>query len=364
MWAASVGLLTALTCSFIGADPQLTLPPRGYAVVGQPTNVWFDNLVLDENPARYRFKVTSNFGSTGERGWTVTPAAGDVGEQQWKVEVFDGETPVGSGSMPWTVVAPTQADGRSVRLLIVGDSLTHATLYPNELAKRLSEPGGPKWTMLGTHKPGSALPGVAHEGYGGWTWDRFVRHYEPNPDPAARKISSPFVFAADPAPKLDVARYLKESCGNEPPDVVFFLLGINDCFGAKPDDPAAIDATIDRMFTQADVLLKAFREAAPNADLAIGLTTPGNSRESGFEANYKGKYTRWGWKRIQHRVVQRQLEKFSGRESERLFVVPTELNLDPVDGYPVDNGVHPNAHGYSQVAATLHAWLLQRLGTK
>ena len=52
---------------------------------------------------------------------------------------------------------------------------------------------------------------------------------------------------------------------------------------------------------------------------------------------------------------------FGGREAEGIFVVPTELNLDPVGGYPVDNGVHPNAAGYQQVAASLHAWLMGRM---
>ncbi|MBM4081059.1 MAG: hypothetical protein FJ278_15255, partial [Planctomycetes bacterium] len=79
------------------------------------------------------------------------------------------------------------------------------------------------------------------------------------------------------------------------------------------------------------------------------------------EANYKGRYHRWGWKRIQHRLVQRQIERFNGREKENLFLVPTELNLDPVDGYPVDNGVHPNVTGYKQIGASIYAWLKWRL---
>jgi lysophospholipase L1-like esterase len=170
------------------------------------------------------------------------------------------------------------------------------------------------------------------------------------------------VFLTDDKPKLDVARYIREACGGEAPDLVFFMLGINDCFGAKADDLAATDQRIDRVFGYADTLLTAFRKACPKADLAVGITTPGNIRESSFLDNYKGNYTRWGWKRIQHRLVERQLQKFAGRESERLFLVPLELNLDPVAGYPENNSVHPNAEGYGQVAASLHAWLVARAG--
>ena len=38
-----------------------------------------------------------------------------------------------------------------------------------------------------------------------------------------------------------------------------------------------------------------------------------------------------------------------------------DLNLDPVDGYPVDNGVHPNAAGYRQTGASIYAWIKSRL---
>ena len=223
-------------------------------------------------------------------------------------------------------------------------------------------PGNPKWTMLGTHKPSKAAEGVAHEGYGGWTWHRFASRYEPNPDGTYRKRSSPFVYlGADGKPGVDLKRYFDEECDGERPDFVTFLLGINDCFSAKPDDPEAIDARIDAMMVHADALVAAFREAAPKAQLGICLTTPPNSREEGFQANYKDRYHRWGWKRIQHRLVQREMSRFVNRESERLFVVPTQLNLDPVDGYPTNNGVHPNEFGYKQIGASIYAWLKARL---
>ncbi len=364
-WLLTATILTAtpLWAAEPAGDPsRLTLPPRAFAVTGSETGVYFDNVVLTQDPARYRFVVHSDLGTADGLKWVTTPTEKDVGDHAWRIEVFEGDKRVSEKAMTFTVVPADAASGKRLRLLIVGDSLTHASLYPNDLAKRLSAAGQPTWTMLGTHKPGGAAEGVAHEGYGGWTWERFVTHYEPAPDLAARKHSSPFVFLTDDKPKLDVARYIREACGGEAPDVVFFLLGINDCFGAKADDLAATDKRIDYVFGQADKLLAAFREACPKADLAVGITTPGNIRESSFLDNYKGSYTRWGWKRIQHRLVERELQTFGGRESERLFLVPMELNLDPVAGYPDNNSVHPNAEGYRQVAASLHAWLVARLG--
>ena len=121
------------------------------------------------------------------------------------------------------------------------------------------------------------------------------------------------------------------------------------------------------MLAYAETLLTAFRKASPQTDLAICITTPPNARESGFEANYKGRYHRWGWKRIQHRLVERLQKHFgfqpkrSDSKSGRIYVVPTHLNLDPVAGYPENNGVHPNTLGYRQIGASLYCWLKWRM---
>lgn len=369
-------LLTLLpgTASFAtAADPsanlRLTLPTEFYAVAGQQMSVYFDNVILTETPEKYRFDVKCDIGMTEDRRWTVRPQQDEVGTHDFSITLRDGNgQQLQSANAKLHVIAADTGAGRPISVLIVGDSLTHATAYPNELARLLSLPGNPTWKMLGTHVPTSATEGVRHEGYGGWTWSRFATHYEPNPDGTHRKRSSPFVFLGDDQkPQLDVARYFKESADGQRPDVVFFLLGINDCFSANPDDPAAIDAKIDAMFEHADTLLAEFRKAAPDADLTICVTTPPNARESGFEANYKGRYHRWGWKRIQHRLVERQLVRFQqspeqSREREpHLFLVPTQLNLDPLDGYPENNGVHPNTFGYQQIGGSLHAWLKWRM---
>ena len=343
----------------------LTLPGEFYAVAGLETGLYYDNIVLTQQTGQYRFSVACDIGSSGDRRWAATPEPADVGDHRLTVTVTDaGGRELERAATTLRVVPADAGQGRNIRLLLVGDSLTHATLYPNEIARLLSRPGNPSWKMLGTHKPPAAAERVFHEGYGGWTWQRFVSHYEPNPDGTYRKRSSPFVFLGqDGQAALDVPRYIAERCGGTPPDVVVFLLGINDCFHVDPDDPAAIDARIDAVLDQADALLAAFHRAAAGAMLGICLTPPPNAREEAFQANYKGRYHRWGWKRIQHRLVQRQLEHFSGHEPDRLYVVPTELNLDPIDGFPANNSVHPNAYGYRQLAASIYSWLKAKTKT-
>ncbi|MCA9069481.1 MAG: SGNH/GDSL hydrolase family protein [Planctomycetaceae bacterium] len=340
---------------------QLTLPSESYAVPGVEMSIYFDNIVLTKSPGDYRFDVKCDIGKMEQRRWTMTPTEATVGEHDLVVTVSDGSSGKQMAQAKTTlhVVPAAAGEGRNISLLIIDDSLTHATLYPNEIARLLSQPGNPTWRMLGTHKPKSAKTGVAHEGYGGWTWQRFVTQFEPNPDGTYRKRSSPFVYLSDNGKsELDVARYVKEECGGQAPDFVIIMLGINDCFGASPDDP---DKRIDEMFRQADILLKALRQTMPKAEIGLCITTPPNTREAAFQANYKGRYSRWNWKRIQHRLVQRQIERFTKSKDGKITLIPTELNLDPIDGYPENNAVHPNAEGYKQVGASIYAWLKWRL---
>lgn len=353
--------LLVTSVSLSAGELQLTLPPVVYAVPGLSVSLYHDNLVLTQTPEQYRFEFACKVGKNEGRRWTVTPADADVGNHPLQVTVKDaGGKVLEQGKTTLHVSSRNAGTGKPLRVLIVGDSLTHASVYPNEIARLGAEPGSPQLTLLGTHKPPSAKPGVAHEGYGGWTWVRFLTQFTPQKSeaagPLAKKDTSPFIFPSADGGKgvFDLQRYFKEHCDNQPPDVVTFLLGINDCFGANPEDP---DAKITEVLANAEKLLAAFHQAAPKARLAVGLTTPPNARQEGFTANYKDKYPRWGWKRIQHRLVKRMLEQFSNREEDGLYLVSTELNLDPMDGYPANNGVHPNQMGYAQIGVSFYCWL-------
>jgi len=337
-----------------------------YATPDVPMSIYHDNIVLTETPEAYRFEFTCKLGTSEARRWTITPTDADVGDHPLAITVKDAAGKVLEQGRTTLHISPRKSiSTKPLHLLIVGDSLTHASFYPNEIARLLATPGNPKFTLLGTHKPAGAQPGVAHEGYGGWRWIDFLTKFAPEvpgvtAGPLARKATSPFVFPAEDGKTgvFDLKRYFKDHCDGQPPDVVTFLLGINDCFGANPNNP---DAKINEVLDNADKLLAAFHQAAPAAKLAVGLTTPPNARQEGFTANYKDKYPRWGWKRIQHRILQLMLKRLSDHEKDGIFIVPTELNLDPVEGYPDNNGVHPNATGYAQIGASFYSWMKSQL---
>ncbi|MFK5924067.1 MAG: SGNH/GDSL hydrolase family protein [Verrucomicrobiota bacterium] len=298
----------------------------------------------------------------------------EVGEHVLKMKLSDAEGKLIDEKSTVIRVVPRDAgQGQKMTLLIVGDSLTAATHYSNEVGRLLSAPENPEWTMLGTAKARSGGPGVAHEGYGGWTWESFNARYGAQEwmmkKGRKRKDQSPFLFVngkegASGQAALDIERYLRVKCAGQKPDYVTFLLGINDCFHADYKDPAAVEAKFGKMTQQAEILLAAFRKALPKADFGICLTTPPNARESAFTTNYKGRYTREGWRSIQYRLVERQLKHFGGRDEQGIYIVPTAFDLDVVNGYPKDNGVHPNESGYARIGTSIYEWLKWRVSEK
>jgi lysophospholipase L1-like esterase len=354
-------LLCLLRVPGVAADDalRLTLPPEIFAVVGVETNIHFANTVLAPADQELSFQVECPVGVSNPNKWTLNARSADVGSALLTIhaKTSDGTKMELATTTVRIVPADAGAD-QDIQLLIVGDSLTHASIYPNEIARLLNLPGNPKWRMLGTHRPAGAADGVAHEGYGGWTWALFNSKFDESPQKAGVRATSPFVFADDSGkPTLNVTRYFEEQNSNQPPDFIIVMLGINDCFSFNPEDPEQLDARIDGVFVQAEKLIAEFRTAAPTAQIGLCLTTPGNSRDEAFVANYQDRYSRWGWRRIQHRLVERQIRQFRDREEDQIFLIPTELNLDVVDGYPANNAVHPNALGYQQIGTSIYAWL-------
>jgi len=130
-------LLWALSASV--GEVQLTLPPVVYAVPGVPVSIYHDNVVLTESPEKLRFEFSCAVGSNEARRWTVLATDQEVGDHPLSVTVKDGAgTVLEQGQTTVRISARDSGHGETVRILIVGDSLTHSTHYPNEIARLLA----------------------------------------------------------------------------------------------------------------------------------------------------------------------------------------------------------------------------------
>lgn len=375
---AGGGVVTLSAQETVRSSVRLLLPPSIPAVVGIECNVYFDNIVLVPNPANVVFDSVCSKGRQQAERWTWTPTDVDVGEHPLQVDVRDAENRlIASARTVVRVVAADQNAGRELSVLCVGDSLTHASVYTQRLLDLSAHPGHPKLKLVGSHWLGEPPNANRHEGYGGWTARRFATHFtETARTGGYAQRGSPFLYrGGDGKLSLDFSRYCHDVNEGRPPDVVTIFLGPNDIFSYNDD---TIETGIDDMLSHFDALLNMFRRDAASTRVAVLLPVPPAASQDAFGANYASGQTRWQYKRNQHRLVERMLERYSGSEAiakfgDKLHLVPTYVGLDCARNYPTEtvaanatsdlkivrqnNGVHPASVGYAQIGDMLFAWL-------
>lgn len=358
---------------------RLILPPVINATPGVECNLYFDNAVLTTNSDNYAFDVRCDVGLQMSERWAVTPTVDDAGEHPILVEVRNaanqivarGESTVRVGLPPKTVMQPTT-------MLIVGDSLTEASIYPQQIVDLANGDGTRRLELIGTRGPKNMPPtgDVKHEGYSGWTANAFTLFSGPLSRSGYYKrgaTGSPFIYEApDGKQSLDFARYCADVNDGKCPDLVTIGLGTNDVFNANDGN---IGAELAEMVRHYDAIVNAIRKSSGQTRIGVQLTTPPTSSQDGFR-NYRGagKQTRWQYRRNQHRMVEQLLAHYGGRESENIYVIPTYLNLDAAHGFPtarerisasskeftvrVTNGAHPTDAGYRQIGDAIYAWVV------
>lgn len=361
---------------------RLHLPPVIHALEGLETSLYFDNSFLLLNPANVHPDITCAKGSQQNERWTWTPKPEDAGDHTLRLELRDAENAVVARASTVVRVSPRaagQATPEPRSLLIIGDSLTAASVYPEHVLELARNDHFPL-RLVGTRGPGAEEgkdPGdVRHEGYGGWTAERFATHYTGKARGGPyRECGSPFLYKDKPddaseKPRLDFARYCAEFNGGAGPDFVTLLLGCNDTFAATDE---TIEERIDTFLKHTETLLAMVRGVRADTRIGLILPMPPAATQDAFGANYGSGQTRWQYRRNRHRLVERMNETFANREKDGVFLLGAHLNLDPVHGFPAstaaahsrtkttmtrqNNGVHPSAEGYRQIGDAVYAWL-------
>ena len=360
---------------------RMLLPAEVPAVPGREANIYFDNIILCPIQWQGVFQVDVDCakGAQQVERWTWTPKPEEVGSHPLTIRIFDPEGVVLAEGTTTIRVYPADAGaGKSISALIVGDSLTGASVYPDEIYNLMQAEGNPQFSMVGNVVPNKDKPGARHEGYGGWTAKGFVTMWGPEPINAqGRRARSPFLFEQDGKPVLNFQRYVDEQNGGKAPDFITILLGCNDNFGAKDD---TIEASIDEFLKHMDILIAEFHKVRPDTKIGVVSLMPPAGTQDAFGANYFCGQTRWQYRKNQHRVMERVVEKYGGREAENIFLVPAYVNLDTMHNYPMAlvpanaraegeggkvwrliNGVHPAASGYRQMADSIYCWMKGKL---
>jgi lysophospholipase L1-like esterase len=357
---------------------RLILPADFYAVPGVEMNVYFDNVLLTTNIANYAIDVQCPRGVQQVERWTWTPEPKDAGTYGFTITVLDEANEVVARAQSKLHVIPADAGAnREVSILMIGDSLTNASVYPRRVWELCQAPGNPKLYMIGAWGPGGSIDGpVRYEGYGGWTAQRFMTHYTGIARGGGyRERGSSFIYADEGEdPKLDFGRYCQDLNGGNAPDFVTIFLGPNDIFGGTRDDA---EEKIDVMLEYYTGLVDMIHTNGASTQIGVMLAVPPAGTQDAFGQNYNAGQTRWQYRNNQHRLVERMIELFGGREDDNIFIVPSVVNIDCMRNYPMataaanaateeqvtrlNNGVHPASSGYVQIGDTIYAWLKARL---
>jgi hypothetical protein len=329
---------TTYACSGPSSLGQLVVPGQLPFVEGRSQTLYFDNLLLPPSAGDYVWDVTGVAqGAQCASGWTWTPSA-TVSQTPLTVGAFDpiSGTRLGAASTLISAAPASAGAGTTLRCIFIGDSLTSAGAYTQELLN-ISSQDALKLELRGT-------VGVApnlYEARGGWR----VRHYTTDfVDSVGR--ANPFWIDG----RVDFPGYLVAG-GIGEPDWVFILLGTNDAYSSSTDAEAL--AVARSAFDALDALLSSVLSSGPRVRVGLLTPPPPNQSQDAFAADYGSGQTRWRFKR-NILIWDRELIARYGA-TDRILVVPTHVALDTATN--MVNGAHPSSAGYRQLAEVVWAFL-------
>ncbi len=358
------------------------LPADIYAVPGVEVNVYYDNIILHPNSELLMWDVDCNMGAQQNERWTCTPTEAQVGAHPLTIKIVSPEIELLHQVQTMVhVIDPAAGALVPLTMLCIGDSLTAASAYTGRLVTLFAEDASIDMTLIGEYGP-RGDSGNQHEGYPGWAADTFVNRWDPvgewkEIDGRNRRVRSPFLFDVDGEPQLDFQQYLDKNNGGNTPDFITILLGCNDTFHGTEE---TIEEKIDAFLGNMDKLLAEFARVAPDTEIGVLYLVPPSRYQDSFGANYTCSQTRWQYRRNVHRVVEREMETYLGREDENIFMVPAFVNVDSIYGFGgamvapnahssdkirrMTNGVHPTTAGYYQIGDAIYCWAKSRLAAE
>ena len=381
-------------------------------------NIYYRNII---HPWREENSVQAlcDYGGDMGNGWRLSEYPDDVDAFPLTLRVRDCWGNIVESAQTTVHLYDRRSEMPTVRVMMLGDSMTHSGLYVEQVAQKLR----------GIEFCGSrVMNGIAREGRGGWTARRYLEQsaaYDRGVSPFLfpRGVSGPeyygdFNFWMEGAtdPQADPYRYdgfhcavispgqvclrdgalwravadgrlerlerspefafsfrkYRERFGVPKPDIVSLLFGANEMQRVEPEDaPERIEQTV-AVFEE---LMRGIREDCPQVRFVLNLPVIGAQQYA------------WGmrigchWTAAQYdlnikRFGEALLARWDGQESAGVYISPMLLCIDPMYGFDwaADranlysdaltphhvNWVQPGKAGYQQMGDALAA-TIQRI---
>jgi hypothetical protein len=294
---------------------DLWLPDTIFLAKGNSIEIYNDNIAfLRSCDTLVSFRWEHNAGISDSSGFSWT--ADKTGNMNLKVKMYLGDELIGSACTILKV--EEKASGRAYNLLAIGNSLTRSGFSEqyDQASKDLDIDLNPIGTQGTT---------VRHEGRGGWRFDSFLGK------------ESPFFFNDT----ISLKKYVKVN--NFPdPEIFKISLGINDCYGKLP---------MDTIFNNAFKLIDIVHHDYPDALIIVALPSSCEKTGSGWISSY-GSMMNFERYQVRIRKLWKVLyDKYAyGKFHRNIQISFDGLVIDRTNGYPKNNGVHPNPGGYRQLS--------------
>ena len=360
---------------------EVRLAKRYDLVVGDTFQLFYTGTVKAFNIENEGVRVVCSVGSQMPRYFEYTPTEEDAGKS-YKLTIttrrFDGSVISEGETMLHVHPKLTNMTTPShLNMLIFGDSLTSGGRWPGEGLRRIyGTDMSVKPQSLGvtntctTYGTKNALINgysVYHEGYGGWTWDRFLKLDAENPFYNPDNGSVDFKYHA--------AKY-----NNRGADVIAVLLTGNGAGVAKDFNH---QARIDKHMASAATMLRKIHSDFPNAKIiCLGQLVCNNKGGMGTNYGATGTYSDPYATLFYLFDFSKSLEQLVTNEefSEYCYYVDNKAQFDvdynlPYKNEPVNsrndsvtevegtNGLHPTNAGYHQIGDAFYRALHRVLPT-
>lgn len=324
---------------------DIILPSKLYAITNQEMNLYFAN-ILEKDWTKYVIECDCGNAHQFNRylRWNTPTAV----ERTFNIRVRKDKT-IAERVPTLEVVASSEMTHKSV--LILGDSTTSSNTVVEKLHANINDE-----SLIDTVGTQGTAP-YNHEGRAGWSLQNYCTNTTGNPfwNPNTSKFDASYYFTQN---NIDY------------PDFFIVALGINDIYSMTDD------SVFESRMEMLEDVVESVKNASASIGVCISLILPPHDQD-GFGEDYPARYfnvipeyrRKWAkWNRL-------VIDNYDHRESEGIYVLPINMNLDTVYGMAREekyvnarstekelrsgygSGVHPNDSGYWQIADVYWAFL-------
>lgn len=280
-------------------EKDFVIPSTIPCIGNYENNVFYDNILLNTSIDKVeRISIANSIGGLFNRyldKWRIFTTPQTI-TQTFTVNLNNTkDTNINKQSRIIVMDKNTTGVNTSKKVMFIGDSLTNAGVYEEELLNIFNNDVS-SITLYGTR----GIAPVLHEGRGGWTAKNYCQNASVN------DVTNPFYNNG-----FDFNHYMENNPNFNDVDYVFINLGTNDMANNNNDT-----------ITYYQEMVNSIKEFNSNIVVFIGLCPPLSNEVDDFQ--FKNK-------RIE--LAKLLLTNYDNKQNEKIIIAPYVLNFD-ASGFP------------------------------